>query len=70
MVGYASKKGVLSSHTYENCPNCKGNLIAFNRKCAKKTGATRMARQGRRVQHERIKIGRVTGTNRVALRTR
>ena len=54
----------------EECPNCKGNHIAFSGKCAKKTAAIRMARQGRRLQLERPETGSVTGVNRVALGTR
>jgi hypothetical protein len=50
----------------ETFPNCKGNHIAFSRKCVKKTEAVRMERHSRRMRlTERELVGR-TGANRTA----
>jgi hypothetical protein len=70
-----AKQGSLCGHTLENCPNCKGNYIAFSSRCAKKSEAAKAARQSRKTDT----AGRAatsdamhtaTGTNRVVLARR
>jgi hypothetical protein len=67
IVGCGSKQGASCCHTQEQCPNCKGNHIAFSGKCAKRTEAVRMARQSRRMQPKERETGEGTGANRTAL---
>jgi len=72
VVGCMAKQGSLCGHTLENCPNCKGNHIAFSRRCAKKSEAAKAARQSRKTRTAgRAPAGKArhtaTGTNRVVL---
>jgi len=41
--GCTAKQGSLCGHTLEKCLNCKGNHIAFNSRCEKKTEAAEAA---------------------------
>jgi hypothetical protein len=46
--GCIAKQGSVCGHRLEKCPNCKGNHIAFSSRCAKKSGAAKVARQQRK----------------------
>jgi hypothetical protein len=71
VVRCTAKQGSLSGHTMEKCPNCKGNHIAFSKRCAKKTEAASAARQSRKTGLAgQASMREVTGANRVALGTR
>jgi len=48
--GCTAKQGSLCGHTLEKCPNCKGNLIAFNSRCVKKTEAAEAVQQRRKIE--------------------
>ena len=72
VVGCMAKQGSLCGHTLEKCPNCKGNHIAFSSRCAKKSEATKAARQSRMTgtagrAPTSDAMHTATGTNRVVL---
>jgi hypothetical protein len=72
VVGCMAKRGSLCGHTLEKCPNCKGNHIAFSSRCAKKSEATKAARQSRKTgtagrAPASEAMHTATGTNRVVL---
>ena len=50
VVGCTAMQGSLCGHTLEKCPDCKGNHIAFSRRCVKKREATEGAWQSRKIE--------------------
>jgi hypothetical protein len=72
VVWCMAKHGSLCGHMLEECPNCKGNDIAFSSRCVKKSEGAKGVRQSRKTgpagrAPASKAVHMATGTNRLVL---